>query len=54
LAWGVPEDEASFYENEFKSGRTLVTVKAGAKSPSAQQIIERNRGRSKQPQAAGV
>jgi len=50
---GVPEEEARFYEGEFKSGRTLVTVKAGAKSPSAQQVIERNGGRSRQPQAAG-
>ena len=54
IGLGVPEDEAGFYESEFRSGRTLVTVKAGAKAPSAQQIIERNSGRTRQPQSAGV
>jgi hypothetical protein len=54
IGLGVPEEEASFYEGEFKSGRTLVTVKAGAKSPSAQQVVERNGGRTRQPQAASI
>ena len=54
IGLGVPEEDASFYESEFKSGRTLVTVKAGAKSPSAQQLIERNGGHTRQPHAAGV
>ena len=54
IGLGVPEEEAAFYESEFKSGRTLVTVKAGAKAPSAQQIIERNGGRLRQPQTVGV
>ena len=49
---GVPEDEATYYEGEFKSGRTLVTVKAGAKSAAAQQIIARHGGHTRQP--AGV
>jgi hypothetical protein len=51
---GVPEDEASYYEGEFKSGRTLVTVKAGAKAPSAQLIIERNGGQARRPETARV
>jgi hypothetical protein len=54
IGLGVPQEEASFYENEFRSGRTLVTVKAGAKAPSAQQIIERSGGHTRQPHSAGV
>jgi hypothetical protein len=54
IGLGVPEEEATFYESEFKSGRTLVTVKAGAKAPSAHEIIERNGGHTRQPQAVGV
>src|SRR5687767_6544742 len=51
---GVPEDEAGYYEGEYKRGRTLVTVGAGAKAASALQIIERHGGRTRQPHTAGV
>jgi hypothetical protein len=51
---GVSQDEASFYENEFKPGRTLVTVKGGTKSASVHGIIERQGGCVRQPQAAGA
>jgi hypothetical protein len=52
IGLGVSEDDATYYEGEFKSGRTLVTVKAGAKSPAAQQIIERNGGQVRRPAIA--
>jgi hypothetical protein len=54
IGLGVPEEEASLYESEYKSGRTLVTVKAGAKSPTAQQVIERHGGTTRRPETAGV
>jgi hypothetical protein len=51
---GVSEDEAAYYENEYKAGRTLVTVRAGAKAAAAEQIFARHGGYTRQPQAAGV
>jgi hypothetical protein len=54
IGLGVPEEEATYYEGEFKSGRTLVTVKSGAKSTAAQEIIERHGGRARRPQAANA
>jgi uncharacterized protein (TIGR02271 family) len=36
---GVPEDEAKYYEGEFKSGRTLVTVKAEGRYDEASRIL---------------
>jgi hypothetical protein len=52
IGLGVSDDEAPFYEDEFKSGRTLVTVKAGAKSSAAQQIIEQHGGQTRRPEVA--
>src|SRR5436190_22016407 len=37
---GIPEEHASFYEREFKSGRTLRTAAGDENSPSAEQIIQ--------------
>src|SRR5919199_2696138 len=36
---GVPEEEARYYDEEFKSGRTLVTVKADGRYDEAQRIL---------------
>lgn len=41
---GVPEDEARYYDEEFQSGRTLVTVKAGDRANEARAIIQRYGG----------
>lgn len=51
---GLSQEDAGYYENEFKSGRTLVTVKAGAKSAAAERIIAQHGGTTRQPQTAGV
>jgi len=51
---GVSQEEAGFYENEFKIGRTLVTVKGGAKSASVHGIIERHGGCVREPQTTGA
>jgi uncharacterized protein (TIGR02271 family) len=36
------EEEAQYYEGEFKSGRTLVTVKAGQRYDDARSILQRD------------
>ncbi|HWG42732.1 MAG TPA: general stress protein [Gemmataceae bacterium] len=36
---GVPEEHAKYYESEFQTGRTLVTVKAGEKYREAENIL---------------
>jgi uncharacterized protein (TIGR02271 family) len=41
---GVPEEEAEFYENELRAGRTVVTVDAGRKADLARDILQRNGG----------
>jgi len=39
---GVPEEEAHYYEDEFKEGRAIVTVKAEGRAPEAETILARN------------
>jgi len=39
---GIPEEEARFYENEFQSGRTIVTVKAGERQQETLDILRRD------------
>lgn len=39
---GVPEDEAHFYQDELRAGRTLVTVQAGDHYDEALAILRRN------------
>lgn len=41
---GIPEEEAEFYESEVKSGRTIVTVKAGDRMALAEDILRRHHG----------
>jgi hypothetical protein len=43
MANGVPEEEARYYDQEFRTGRSLVTVKAGDRYDEAQAIL-RNQG----------
>lgn len=39
---GVPEHEAEYYQNEFESGRTLVTVHCEGRTDEAMQILRRH------------
>jgi len=39
VGMGVPEEEAGWYEGEVKGGRTLVTVRAGARDDVAEDIL---------------
>jgi len=41
IGLGIPEEEAHYYEAEFKQGRTLVTVKAEGRATEAWTILER-------------
>jgi hypothetical protein len=38
---GVPEDEAHYYQDEFESGRTIVTVQADARADEAMTVMRR-------------
>ncbi len=39
---GVPENEASYYDSEFQSGRTIVTVRADDRASDAWNILIRH------------
>lgn len=39
---GIPEEEAEFYEGEFKTGRTLVTVRHDGRMDEARTILARH------------
>ncbi len=44
IGLGIPEDEANYYDQEFRAGRVLVTVDAGGRLQEAQSILMRNGG----------
>jgi hypothetical protein len=41
---GLPEDEANYYEGEFKSGRIVVTVRAERRYDDAAAVLRRHGG----------
>jgi len=51
---GLPEAEAQYYEGEFKSGRTLVTVKAEGRYDEAWNILHQHGGYNQQTPARPV
>jgi uncharacterized protein (TIGR02271 family) len=53
---GVPEEEARYYDEEFRSGRTIVTVKADGRYDEAQRILRQYDAYDvhSQPGAAGT
>jgi hypothetical protein len=53
IGMGLPEEEAQYYEGEFQSGRTLVTVNAGARYGEAWSILQRHGAYSRET-AAGT
>ena len=44
IGWGVPEEEAKYFEGEVRAGRFLVTVDAGERTTAAETIMFRNGG----------
>jgi uncharacterized protein (TIGR02271 family) len=41
IGWGIPEEEAEYYEHEVKAGRHLVTVEANGRADEARRIMHR-------------
>jgi uncharacterized protein (TIGR02271 family) len=39
IGLGIPEEEAKYYEEEFRAGRTIVTVKSGARTEEARGVL---------------
>jgi uncharacterized protein (TIGR02271 family) len=44
IGLGIPEEEAEYYDQEFRAGRIVVTVQADGRLAEAQAILQRNRG----------
>jgi len=44
VGWGIPEEDAAFYENEVQAGRYLVTVETSDRIDEARQVLHRNGG----------
>jgi len=44
VGWGISEDDATFYEDEVKAGRVLVTVHTSGKEQLARDILARHEG----------
>src|SRR5206468_12801907 len=42
IGWGVPEEDAKYYENEVAAGKFLVTVAAKDREDEAWAVISRN------------
>jgi hypothetical protein len=53
IGLGVPEDDAQYYENEFHTGRTLVTVDAGDRYAEAASILRQYGASDRAGAAAG-
>jgi uncharacterized protein (TIGR02271 family) len=54
VGMGIPKEDAEFYEGEFKSGRTIVTVSAGAKNAEALSIIRKFGGYERSGASSGA
>jgi uncharacterized protein (TIGR02271 family) len=44
IGWGIPEEDAEFYEKEVEAGRYLVTVEANGRAVEAREIMHRRGG----------
>lgn len=42
LGVGIPEDEVRYYEEQFRAGRTLVTVRSADRLAEAQEVFQRH------------
>lgn len=50
--WGVPEEHATHYVDEFKAGRIIVTVMAGSRGDEARSILRSYGATSRDPSFA--
>jgi hypothetical protein len=44
IGWGIPEEDAKYYEGEVKAGRYLVTVDRGERPDDARDLFSRHGG----------
>jgi len=44
IGWGIPEEEARYYEGEVQAGRYLVTVDAGDRAADTRAVFSRHGG----------
>lgn len=44
IGWGIPEEDAAYYESEVVAGRYLVTVEANGRADEARAILSRHGG----------
>jgi uncharacterized protein (TIGR02271 family) len=54
VGMGIPEDEAKYYEEEVRGGRTLVTVRADGRYDEARDILRRHGAYDIQDRDAGT
>jgi len=54
IGLGIPSEEATYYESEFKAGRTLVTVKAESRYTEARDILRRHGAYDHENRRAGA
>lgn len=52
IGFGIPEEEAEYYEGEFRSGRTIVSVHAEGRETEARDILQRLGSYDRQSQGA--
>lgn len=52
VGMGIPEEEAEYYEQEFKSGRTVVSVRAADRYEEAAMILRRYNGHTQERSGA--
>jgi hypothetical protein len=51
---GIPEHEAAYYETEFKTGRTILTVRADDRAAAAWDVLARHGAYDFERQPAAV
>jgi hypothetical protein len=51
---GVPEEEATYYDTQFRTGRTIVTVRADDRSAAAWDVLARHGAYDFERQEAGA
>ncbi|MBY0456301.1 MAG: hypothetical protein K2V38_03080, partial [Gemmataceae bacterium] len=44
IGWGIPEEDAEYYQAEVQNGRFLVTVEANGRAAEARDILHRQSG----------
>jgi len=44
IGWGIPEEQAKYYDEQLQAGRIVVTVQAGDRDEQARTILGNHRG----------